>query len=76
MSVTSIGRAPESSVRVNDESVSRKHAEIVIDPGGFLLRDLGSGNGTYVNGERISEQHIINGDAVQIGSVPFIFRDV
>jgi hypothetical protein len=73
---TSIGRAPENAIQLIDESVSRQHAEIVLDADGYLLRDLGSGNGTYVNGERISEYHIINGDVVQIGTATFVFREV
>jgi hypothetical protein len=60
---------------VLDPSVSGKHAELVVDSSGALLRDLGSTNGTRVNGERISEQRLRAGDQVVFGNIGLIFVD-
>lgn len=51
--VTTIGRSMEADIRVDDLTVSRKHAEIAKSDEGYMLRDLGSGNGTMLNNERI-----------------------
>ena len=50
---SAIGRSEESDVFLVDPSVSRNHAEIDVDTRGALVRDLGSTNGTFVNGERV-----------------------
>jgi hypothetical protein len=71
---TSIGRASDNLVHLLDEAVSRHHAEIVPGPQGYLLRDLGSENGIYVNGERTGEHVLHEGDVVQIGSRTLVFR--
>jgi len=63
-----IGREPDSDVQINDRQVSRRHAEITQTPQGYMLRDLGSKNGTFLNGEVVSQepQLIRNGDEVGI----------
>ena len=63
-----IGREATSDVLIDDRQVSRRHAEIIRSPRGYQLRDLGSKNGTYVNGEAISDepQLIRNGDEIGI----------
>lgn len=63
-----IGREPESDVQVNDRQVSRRHAEIIRTAQGYTLRDLGSKNGTFLNGEPVSHepQLIRNGDSIGI----------
>lgn len=71
---TSIGRASDNLVHLLDEAVSRHHAEIVPGPEGYLLRDLGSENGIYVNGERTAEHVLAEGDVIQIGARTLIFR--
>jgi pSer/pThr/pTyr-binding forkhead associated (FHA) protein len=71
---TSIGRASDNLVHLLDEAVSRHHAEVVPGPQGYLLRDLGSENGIYVNGERTGEHLLHEGDVVQIGSRTLVFR--
>jgi len=71
---TSIGRASDNVVHLLDEAVSRHHAEVVPGPRGYLLRDLGSENGIYVNGERSPEHVLRDGDVVQIGARTLVFH--
>ena len=65
--VTTVGRHPESDIFLDDVTVSRRHAEFHRDGAGFLVRDVGSLNGTYLNRERIEEAPLTGGDEVQIG---------
>jgi hypothetical protein len=63
-----IGRLESSDIPVSDRLVSRHHAEIESRQGQYVIRDCGSRNGTFVNGQRISEPHILrDGDEIQIG---------
>lgn len=65
---TTAGRHPDSDIFLDDVTVSRRHAEFRRTPEGtFLVRDVGSLNGTYVNRERIDQTLLTNGDEVQIG---------
>ncbi len=64
---TSLGRHPESDVFLDDITVSRRHAVIERDDEGWRVRDAGSLNGTYVNGERIEESRLADGDEIQVG---------
>jgi FHA domain/zinc-ribbon domain len=64
---TSIGRHPDSDVFLDDVTVSRRHVVIDRDDSGYLLRDVGSLNGTYVNRKRVDEAKLRHGDEVQIG---------
>src|SRR5687767_6165628 len=64
-----LGRRPGNSVQILDASVSGRHAEVVVDGEGLVLRDLGSTNGTRVAGERISERRLAGGDEVLLGNV-------
>jgi signal transduction histidine kinase len=70
-----LGRDGTNRVQVNDSEVSRRHAEVRKDEAGFLLVDLGSSNGSYVNGERITEHRLQSGDRVQLGRSLFLFTD-
>ncbi len=72
--LTFIGRTPENQIRLNKPAVSRRHAQIAQSESGYVLRDLTSENGTYVNGERVKERQLADGDRVQIGTVRFVFR--
>ncbi len=65
---TIIGRDADSDVQINDRQVSRQHAEIARTRQGYTLRDMGSKNGTFLNGELISQEpHLIrNGDEIGI----------
>jgi len=71
-SQTTIGRSHSSNIVINDSNVSGNHAEISITQKGYLLRDSGSANGTFVNGNRIIEQYLYSGDEITIGSTKLI----
>jgi hypothetical protein len=62
-----IGRAPECELVLRDSSVSRRHARVFARDGVLILTDLGSTNGTLVNGNRITEVALGAGDRIQIG---------
>jgi hypothetical protein len=69
----SIGRSRECGLRIADEESSRRHAEITIGDEGPVLHDLGSSNGTFANGARITEHALSPGDRFTIGSLVFEF---
>jgi pSer/pThr/pTyr-binding forkhead associated (FHA) protein len=71
--VTTAGRHPDSDIFLDDVTVSRRHAEFVREAGGFLVRDVGSLNGTYLNRERIDAAGLAGGDEVQIGKYRLVF---
>ena len=71
--VTTAGRHPESDIFLDDVTVSRRHAEFVREGGGFVVRDVGSLNGTYLNRERIDAAGLAGGDEVQIGKYRLVF---
>ena len=71
--VTTAGRHPDSHIFLDDITVSRRHAEIARTPAGYVVRDVGSLNGTYLNRERIEEASIANGDELQIGKFKLVF---
>jgi hypothetical protein len=71
--MTTAGRHPESDIFLDDVTVSRRHAEFVREGGGFLVRDVGSLNGTYLNRERIDAAGLAGGDEVQIGKYRLVF---
>jgi hypothetical protein len=70
---TTLGRHPDSSIFLDDVTVSRRHAEFHRDQGTFTVRDVGSLNGTYVNRERVEAATLSNGDEVQIGKFRLVF---
>lgn len=72
--VTSVGRHPGSHLLINYKGISRRHAEISYANGRYILRDLGSVNGTAVNGIRVEPYAIIAlnpGDQITFGKIPF-----
>jgi pSer/pThr/pTyr-binding forkhead associated (FHA) protein len=70
----SAGRHPESDIFLDDVTVSRRHAEVVRQGDRYIVRDVGSLNGTYVNRERIeTEAPLNNGDELQIGRFKLVF---
>jgi hypothetical protein len=71
--VTTAGRHPESDIFLDDVTVSRRHAEFGREGGGFVVRDVGSLNGTYLNRERIDAAALAGGDEVQIGKYRLVF---
>jgi hypothetical protein len=69
-----IGRLPECGVVLQDSNVSRRHAELRRAGEGVVLTDLGSTNGTRVNGTPIREKILTSGDEVSVGSTRLIFE--
>jgi pSer/pThr/pTyr-binding forkhead associated (FHA) protein len=70
-----IGREPAREVALTaDAMVSRRHAAIVPEGGGFMLRDEGSSNGTFVNGQRIQQHVLHSGDEIRIGASTLRFE--
>jgi DNA-binding winged helix-turn-helix (wHTH) protein len=73
---TLIGRAEDCDVRLQDPLASRRHAEVRREPWRYLLVDLGSRNGTLVNGQPIAApHHLQHGDSIVIASIPLRFED-
>lgn len=70
----SVGREANNSIQVPDSSVSGAHARIRKTPEGYLLEDLNSRNGTYVNGERIQTRVLRNDDKIRLGKVHMVFN--
>ncbi|MCD4786352.1 MAG: FHA domain-containing protein [Candidatus Eremiobacteraeota bacterium] len=68
-----IGRDVNADILINDLSMSRKHAHILSLAGGFILRDLESNNGTFINNQRIEESYLTDGDVITFGEVKFVF---
>ena len=70
-----VGRAETDGVRIDDPEVSRRHARLVHDERGVIVEDLGSTNGTRINGERITgPSPLRDGDVVSFGDVSAVFR--
>ena len=66
--VLTVGRDPSNSIMITDPQVSRQHARITRQSGVMVIEDLGSTNGTYINGMRLTAPHaLVNGDAVGLG---------
>jgi pSer/pThr/pTyr-binding forkhead associated (FHA) protein len=71
---STVGRSTDGDVFLDDVTVSRKHAIFERRPGGaWFVRDVGSLNGTYVNGEQVDETKLASGDEVQIGRFKVTF---
>jgi len=69
-----IGRGTEADIRLPDTGVSRKHVDVVLEGGVATVEDLGSTNGTLVNGRRISRQALADGDVIRIGHSVLVYR--
>jgi pSer/pThr/pTyr-binding forkhead associated (FHA) protein len=70
----SLGRAQDNDVHVPDEHASRHHARIDVQQGAYVISDLGSANGTFVNNQRIQRQALRDGDEIRIGDTVLRFR--
>lgn len=69
---TTIGRAPTVDIFVNDQSVSRSHAQCVQQGDGVVMVDLGSSNGIYINDKEVEgRQHLHDGDLIRLGNIVF-----
>ncbi len=62
-----VGRSSQAQLQIDHESVSRRHARIVLTEGSVLVSDLGSTNGTYVNDDPIQERTLTHGDLIKVG---------
>lgn len=69
-----IGRAPECNIQLHDTNVSRRHAEIRPRGTGYAIVDLNSTNGVRVNGLRVAEQFLGDGDEILIGNTRMVFE--
>ena len=69
-----IGRAQENNIRIKSPTVSRKHALVTVDAKDFILKDLGSLSGTFVNEKKVSECTLADGDRIKVGDVELVFR--
>ena len=72
--VNVIGRAPDATVHCDATGVSRHHARIVLSNGEATLEDLGSKNGTYVQGNRVTTARLADGDEIRLGTASLTFR--
>ena len=72
--ITIIGRHPNCDLRIPLMEISRRHCQVNYRNGLFGLRDLGSANGTFVNGERIEETQLKPSDHIQIGQLTFVLE--
>src|SRR5215467_306470 len=70
-----VGRGLECAIRTDDGMVSRRHSQIRMENGRFVIEDLGSANGVYLNNVRIQKQALSNTDIVQCGSLMIRFVD-
>ncbi|MBD3316476.1 MAG: FHA domain-containing protein [Chitinivibrionales bacterium] len=73
--VVTIGRARDNIIAIANSAVSRYHARIEAADDGYVLTDLGSLNGTYVNGERVKRVLLADGDRIEIGEYAIVFQE-
>ena len=71
---TTVGRLADNSLQIDDGSVSSRHAEIEAEGGTFHLHDIGSTNGTFVNGEQVTDAVLRHGDEIRFGTVEAVFH--
>ncbi len=72
--ITTAGRHPDSDIFLDDITVSRRHVEIELTSSGYVVRDVGSLNGTYLNQQLIEgDRPLVNGDELQIGRFKLVF---
>jgi hypothetical protein len=69
-----LGRGTEADIRLPDTGVSRKHVDVQLHGGTVTVEDLGSTNGTLVNGRRVSRQALVDGDVIRIGHSVLVYR--
>ena len=70
-----LGRVHSCDVVVDDGKVSRRHARLVVEGGVVEVEDLGSSNGTFLNGKRVARRLVRDGDVIQIGGTRIVFRE-
>ena len=69
-----VGRGTEADLRINDPGVSRRHAELRVEDDALLVADLGSTNGTLVDGERVERRRVLDGATVRVGNTDIVVR--
>jgi pSer/pThr/pTyr-binding forkhead associated (FHA) protein len=76
--VLTIGREAGNQIVINDAEVSRKHTQFVLQGGKYVVTDLGSTNGTFVNGQRVTGQHVLQpGEVISLGEqITLLFEAV
>lgn len=74
--VSTLGRRETNEIFLNDPNISRVHAQIELFQGEYILTDLGSLNGTYLNGKRVHRAHLKPGDLIKVGKTELDFRMV
>jgi predicted component of type VI protein secretion system len=76
--VITIGREAGNGIIINDAEVSRKHTQFVFQGGKFIVTDLGSTNGTFVNGQRLTGQHVLQpGEVISLGEqINLLFESI
>ncbi|MCY2950993.1 MAG: FHA domain-containing protein, partial [Planctomycetota bacterium] len=72
--ITVIGRREDCDIRIPLGEVSRKHCRLIIEVETLRVEDMGSSNGTFLNGARVQEAVVQPGDALQVGSVVFVVQ--
>jgi len=72
---TNIGRHPDNQLVIPDSRVSRYHAQIRVSENQFVISDLSSTGGTFVNGEQITQQELKSGDIISLAGFPLIFME-
>jgi hypothetical protein len=70
---TRLGRSPENEIVIDDHNLSRAHAQVIRQKQGFVMVDLGSTNGTHVNGQKITQAPLRDGDEIAVGLSRFRF---
>lgn len=70
-----IGRMPSTDIQLPDANISREHAELVSDGSGWTVADLGSTNGTFVNGELVQRAHLRDGDRITLGVSELVYHE-
>ncbi len=73
---TTVGRRPDNSLLIEDSSVSSNHAEIFFENNNFFVKDLGSTNGTYINGAKIKKAPLTHDDELRFGSIVTHFKSL
>ncbi len=69
-----LGRGTDADIRLPDTGVSRKHVDVQLEDGRVVVEDLGSTNGTLVNGRRVGRQELADGDVIRIGHSVLVYR--
>ena len=72
--MTVIGRREDCDLRIPLSDVSRKHCRVIVNGETIKVEDLGSSNGTYINGERVQHAEVSAGDTLQVGPVIFVVQ--